>query len=138
MMFGPDWTFVSDMSCISLMTDASVPRAALIDIVSTWHASVNAIASWVELPCATGRGVIACGLRMRTGSPDLTPLYCIRIRGRRLYWSAGQYIDFYRMDRAFPLEHSRLRCDALSGPQFEVCKFSSARVRRESAARFTR
>lgn len=113
-MFGPDWTFSSDMPARSHVADAPVPRAELIDIVSTWHASVRDLASRVQVPVHYRQGefdrlwitdaeqVQGFGAAF-TASP---------VVDAALYRSAGHCIDFHRLGFAFQLEQLSfaLRC----------------------------
>lgn len=105
-MFGPRWTFSSDMPACSHVADAPVPRAELIDIVSTWHSSVKDIASRVQVPVhyrqgefdrlwITDAGQVECFGAAFSASP---------VVDAALYRSAGHCIDFHRLGFAFQLE----------------------------------
>ena len=50
-MFGPDWTFRPDAPALSHAADAPVPRAELIDIVTTWPSTVQEIAARCKCRC---------------------------------------------------------------------------------------
>lgn len=49
-MFGPDWTFASDMPEASYPSNAPVPRAELIDINNTWVERVHEVNAQVTVP----------------------------------------------------------------------------------------
>jgi pimeloyl-ACP methyl ester carboxylesterase len=113
-MFGPDWTFANDMPALSHTADAPVPRAELIDIVSTWHGSVAGIASKVRVPVHYRQGEFdrlwiadadqVEGFRAAfTASPRVDAALCA---------GAGHCIDFHRLGAAFQLEQLSfaLRC----------------------------
>jgi pimeloyl-ACP methyl ester carboxylesterase len=113
-MFGPEWTFSPDMPSRSHAADAPVPRAELIDIVSTWHASVRDIASRVQVPVhyrqgefdrlwITGADQVAGFGAAFSASPHVDAA---------TYRSAGHCIDFHRLGLAFQLEQLAfaLRC----------------------------
>jgi pimeloyl-ACP methyl ester carboxylesterase len=105
-MFGPEWTFSPEMPARSHVADAPVPRAELIDIVSTWHSSVREIASKVQVPVHYRQGEFdrlwitdteqtdGFGAAF-TASPEVDAA---------LYKSAGHCIDFHRLGLAFHLD----------------------------------
>jgi pimeloyl-ACP methyl ester carboxylesterase len=114
MMFGPSWTFSSDMPGRSHLADAPVPRAELIDITGTWSTRVRALAARVTVP-----------VHYRQAAFD--PLWIVdaeQVSGfgaafsaspsvdARVFESAGHCIDFHRLGLAFHLEQLAfaLRC----------------------------
>ncbi|WP_017522580.1 alpha/beta hydrolase [Pusillimonas noertemannii] len=113
-MFGPSWTFEADAPERSHASDAPVPRAELIDIVTTWHSSVKDLAARVQVPVhyrqgefdrlwITGEDQIAGFAAAFTHSP--------RVDAANFY-NAGHCIDFHRLGAAFQLEQLAfaLRC----------------------------
>ena len=113
-MFGPSWTFSSDMPARSHLADAPVPRAELIDITGTWSTRVRALAARVTVP-----------VHYRQAAFD--PLWIVdaeQVSGfgaafsaspsvdARVFESAGHCIDFHRLGLAFHLEQLAfaLRC----------------------------
>jgi pimeloyl-ACP methyl ester carboxylesterase len=114
MMFGPSWTFGSDMPERSHVADAPVPRAELIDITGTWSTRVRALAARVVVPVhyrqaafdrlwiVDAEQVSGFGAAF-SASPSVDA---------RLFESAGHCIDFHRLGLAFHLEQLAfaLRC----------------------------
>lgn len=113
-MFGPEWTFAPDMPARSHSADAPVPRAELIDIVTTWHSRVTDIASRVQVPVhyrqaefdrlwITDADQVAGFGAAFSASPMVDAA---------LYRSAGHCIDFHRLGFAFQLDQLAfaLRC----------------------------
>jgi pimeloyl-ACP methyl ester carboxylesterase len=49
-MFGPPGSFDERMPGLSHIADAPAPKAELVDIVSTWHEQVRAVASQISVP----------------------------------------------------------------------------------------
>lgn len=114
-MFGPQWTFLPDMPARSHVADAPVPRAELIDIVSTWHSSVKEIASRVQVPVHYRQGEFD---RLWIADRDQVAGFgaafsASALVDAALYRSAGHCIDFHRLGLAFQLEQLAfaLRCD---------------------------
>lgn len=113
-MFGPEWTFSPDMPSRSHTADAPVPRAELIDIVTTWHASVQEIASRVQVPVHYRQGEFD---RLWITDEDQVAGFGAAFSASphvdaALYRSAGHCIDFHRLGLAFQLEQLAfaLRC----------------------------
>jgi pimeloyl-ACP methyl ester carboxylesterase len=113
-MFGPEWTFSNDMPDRSHCSNAPVPRAELIDIVSTWHASVTDIASRVEVPIHYRQGEFD---RLWITNEDQVAGFGAAFSASplvdaALYRCAGHCIDFHRLGLAFQLEQLAfaLRC----------------------------
>lgn len=113
-MFGPEWTFSADMPARSHVADAPVPRAELIDIVSTWHSSVRDIASRVQVPVHYRQGEFdrlwitdAQQVQGFGAAFSASPVV-----DAELFKSAGHCIDFHRLGLAFQLEQLSfaLRC----------------------------
>ncbi len=119
-MFGPDWTFSRDMPVRSHLADAPVPRAELIDIVSTWHSSVREIAARVQVPVHYRQGEFdrlwitdteqVAGFGAAFSAAPLVDA--------ALYRSAGHCIDFHRLGQAFQIEQLAfaLRCAVKPAP----------------------
>lgn len=119
-MFGPAWTFAPDMPRRSHAADAPVPRAELIDIVSTWHASVRDIASRVQVPVHYRQGEFD---RLWITNADQVAGFGAAFSASphvdaALYRSAGHCIDFHRLGLAFQLEQLAfaLRCAVRPAP----------------------
>lgn len=113
-MFGPEWTFSAHMPGRSHTADAPVPRAELIDIVTTWHASVREIASRVQVPVHYRQGEFD---RLWITDEDQVAGFGAAFSASphvdaALYRSAGHCIDFHRLGLAFQLEQLAfaLRC----------------------------
>jgi pimeloyl-ACP methyl ester carboxylesterase len=113
-MFGPEWTFSPDMPVRSHGADAPVPRAELIDIVSTWHSSVRDIASRVQVPVHYRQGEFD---RLWITNAEQVEGFgaafsASPVVDSALYKSAGHCIDFHRLGLAFQLEQLAfaLRC----------------------------
>lgn len=113
-MFGPAWTFNSDMPAASHAADATVPRAELIDITSTWQERVTNLAAKVAVPVHYRQAefdrlwiVDAEQVRGFAEAFSASPLV-----DARLFKSAGHCIDFHRLGEAFQLDQLAfaLRC----------------------------
>jgi pimeloyl-ACP methyl ester carboxylesterase len=114
MMFGPSWTFSSDMPERSHVADAPVPRAELTDITGSWSTRVRALAARVVVPVhyrqaafdrlwiVDAEQVSGFGAAF-SASPSVDA---------RLFESAGHCIDFHRLGLAFHLDQLAfaLRC----------------------------
>jgi pimeloyl-ACP methyl ester carboxylesterase len=113
-MFGPPWTFDAGMPERSRLADAAIPRAELLDIVTTWHEDVRRLAARVTVPVhyrqaefdrlwiVDPRQVSEFGAAF-SAAPSVDA---------QLYSSAGHCIDFHRLSAAFQLEQFAfaLRC----------------------------
>ncbi|WP_322028575.1 alpha/beta hydrolase [Paraburkholderia sp. J76] len=105
-MFGPEWTFAPDMPSRSHVADAPVPRAELIDIVTTWHGSARDIASRVQVPVHYRQGEFD---RLWITDADQVAGFGAAFSASphvdaALYRCAGHCIDFHRLGLAFQLE----------------------------------
>ncbi len=105
-MFGPEWTFSSEMPARSHSADAPVPRAELLDIVTTWHSSVKGMASQVQVPVHYRQGEfdrlwITDAQQVHDFGAAFTASPLV---DARLCKSAGHCIDFHRLSLAFQLE----------------------------------
>ena len=113
-MFGPEWTFASDMPASSHVADAPVPRAELIDITHTWSERVRDLAARVIVPVhyrqgefdklwITGQDQVEGFAGAFTAAPWVDA---------RVFRSVGHCIDFHRLGLAFHLEQLAfaLRC----------------------------
>lgn len=113
-MFGPDWTFGPVMPALGHAADAPVPRAELIDIVTTWHGVVHEVAAKVQVPvhyrqAEFDRLWITDAEQVKgfgdafTSSPRVDAA---------LFDGAGHCIDFHRLGASFQLEQLAfaLRC----------------------------
>jgi pimeloyl-ACP methyl ester carboxylesterase len=113
-MFGPDGTFDRSMPQASHVSDAPVPRAELIDIVTTWPRNVRQIASMVHVPVhyrqaefdrlwvVNNDEVISFGAAFSEAP----------VVDARMALSTGHCIDFHRLGGALQLEQLAfaLRC----------------------------
>jgi pimeloyl-ACP methyl ester carboxylesterase len=118
-MFGPAGTFGPAMPALGHAADAPVPRAELIDIVTTWHATVREVAARVEVP-----------VHYRQAEFDrlwITDAEQVKGFGEAfsssprvdaaLFEGAGHCIDFHRLGASFQLEQLAfaLRCSVKAG-----------------------
>ena len=114
LMFGPEWTFAADMPELGHTADAPVPRAELIDIVTTWPTNARQIIAKVKVPVHSRQGefdrlwivddrqVADFGAGF-VASSDVDAA---------IFANAGHCIDFHKLGPAFQLEQLgfALRC----------------------------
>jgi len=113
-MFGPPWMFDAGMPERSRLADAAIPRAELLDIVTTWHEDVRRLAAQVTVPVHYRQAEFD---RLWIVDPSQVSEFGAAFSAApsvdaQLYSSAGHCIDFHRLGAAFQLEQLAfgLRC----------------------------
>jgi pimeloyl-ACP methyl ester carboxylesterase len=113
-MFGPDWTFRPDAPALSHAADAPVPRAELIDIVTTWPSTVQEIAAKVQVPVHYRQAEF--DRLWITNTEQVQGFGAALLNSSKvdaaIFGCVGHCIDFHRLGGAFQLEQLAfaLRC----------------------------
>lgn len=119
-MFGPAWTHVDTAPAASHVAHAACPRAELIDITTTWPASVRSVAAKVTVPVHFRQGEFdALWITDRTQVEQFGAAFSASPQvDAELFLSAGHCIDFHRLGTAFQLEQLAfaLRCNVKPEP----------------------
>ncbi len=107
-MFGPEWTYTTQMPAASHAADAPVPRAELLDITGGWIERVRAVAAQVEVPVHARQGEfdklwITDAQQVSDFGAAFTSSPAV---DAQLVRSSGHCIDFHRAGAAF--QHEQL------------------------------
>ena len=113
-MFGPAETYRPDMPELSHLADAPIPRAELLDIVTTWPERARAVLAAVTVPIHYRQGEFDRLWVTNTGEVAAFGACCVHApdADAKLFPGAGHCIDFHTASAAFQREQLAfaLRC----------------------------